>query len=395
MKIYDDLGVRPVINATGTVTRLGGASMPPEVLAAFHNAATTAVSLEELQAAAARRIAAATKTESGLVTSGASAALTLGATAILCRNDIGRMERLPDCTGFPHEFLVAREHRSGYDHAVRAAGAQLVDVGMNERVSGAGVRRTEAWEFAAAVTQKTAGILYTLTSDSCPSLAEVVAVGREHRLPVLVDAAAELPPVGNLYTIPATGADLVAFSGGKAIRGPQSTGILCGRRDLISSAAVQMLDMDDHPELWDPPPDLIDRSTLAGMPRHGIGRGLKVSKEEVVALLTALDLFQSGVWAAEKENHLRWIEDVRRELQPRAVRLTVETETTPEHSPVLFIDVTPTGRSAMEICRELRAGDPSVFVGHSRLHDEILTVNPVCLSETQLPDLIRQLRAAI
>src|SRR5438270_11721230 len=97
-------------------------------------------------------------------------------------------------------------------------------------------------------------------------------------------------PRHNLRSLPATGADLVAFSGGKAIRGPQATGILCGRRDLIGAAAVQLLDMDDHPELWDPPPDLIDKHRLAGLPRHGIGRGFKVSKEQIVALLTALRL---------------------------------------------------------------------------------------------------------
>ena len=113
-------------------------------------------------------------------------------------------------------------------------------------------------------------------------------------LPVLVDAAGELPPRRTCATIVATGADLVVFSGGKAIRGPQATGILCGRRDCIGAAALQMLDMDDHFELWEPPAELIDRSRLAGMPRHGIGRALKVSKEQIVALLTALKLFTSG-----------------------------------------------------------------------------------------------------
>src|SRR4029450_1504021 len=123
------------------------------------------------------------------------------------------------------------------------------------------------------------------------ALNEVVAVAHRHGLPVLVDAAGGLPPRAHLRTLPATGADLIAFSGGKAIRGPQATGILCGRRDLVGSAALQMLDMDDHFELWDPPPELIDRGRFRGLPRHGIGRALKVSKEQVVALLTALRLF--------------------------------------------------------------------------------------------------------
>src|SRR5205085_9075123 len=140
----------------------------------------------------------------------------------------------------------------------------------------------------------TAGGLYVLDAQSRPPLPEVVATAHARGVPVLVDAAGELPPRSNLRALLATGADLVAFSGGKAIRGPQATGILCGRRDLVGAAAVQMLDMDDHYELWEPPADLIDRAQLAGIPRHGIGRSLKVSKEQIVALLTALQLFTSG-----------------------------------------------------------------------------------------------------
>ena len=158
--------------------------------------------------------------------------------------------------------------------------------------SNAGVRRTELWEYESAITDRTAGIAYVLGAGSSPPLPEVAALAQRRELPLIVDAAAELPPRENLKRIPATGADLVAFSGGKAIRGPQSTGILCGRRELISAAALQMLDMDDHLELWDPPDSLIDRSHLRGIPRHGIGRGLKVSKEEIVALLTSLEMFR-------------------------------------------------------------------------------------------------------
>src|SRR5262245_55317486 len=128
MSIYDRFGVTPIINASGSVTRLGGAPMPPAVLQAFQEAAGESVSLEQLQAAASRRIAEVTGAEAGLVTAGSAAALTLGTAAILAGNDLGRMEKLPHCDGFPDEFIVAREQRSGYDHAVRAAGARLVEV---------------------------------------------------------------------------------------------------------------------------------------------------------------------------------------------------------------------------------------------------------------------------
>ena len=253
MSLFRELGLTPIINASGTVTRLGGAPMPQAVLDAFVAAAAETVPLEQLQASASQRIAEVTGAEAGLVTSGAAASLTLGAAAILAKWNIGRMERLPNCDGIPSEFVVAREHRNGYDHAVRAAGARLVEVGFNELVANAGVRRTETWEYEAAFGPATAGVLYGYSTSAQPPLDKVVECAHRHHLPVLVDAAAELPPRKNLTAIVATGADLVAFSGGKAIRGPQSTGILCGRREFVGSAALQMLDMDDHPELWDPP----------------------------------------------------------------------------------------------------------------------------------------------
>ena len=207
MSIYRQFGVEPIINATGTVTRLGGAPMPPAVLDAFHAAAQDAVSLEELQAAAGRKLAAVTQTEAGLVTAGSAAALTLGAAAILARHSYPRIEQLPHCDGNPCEFLVARDQRSGYDHAVRAAGAKLVDVGFNEVVSGAGVRRPEVWEYEAAITDQTAGVLYVQSNNSQPALQEVVRCAHAAGLPVLVDAAGELPPRSNLVDIPASGAD--------------------------------------------------------------------------------------------------------------------------------------------------------------------------------------------
>src|SRR6516164_8899690 len=163
MNIYERYGVTPIINASGSVTRLGGAPMPEAVLEAFHEAAGEAVSLERLQAAASTRIAELTGMEAGLVTAGSSAALTLGAAAILTGHDLAKMERLPHCDGFPHDFIIAREQRSGYDHAVRAAGARLVEVGFNEIVANAGVRRTEAWEFEAAFGPNTTGVVYVFS----------------------------------------------------------------------------------------------------------------------------------------------------------------------------------------------------------------------------------------
>src|SRR5438034_11542456 len=143
MSVFEAWGLEPIINASGAVTRLGGAPMPEAVLEAFCAAARESVPLDELQAVASRTLAEATGAEAGLVTSGAAAALTLGTAAMLTGYDLGRIERLPKCDGFPDEFIVAREQRNGYDHAVRASGAKLIEVGFHEPVAGAGVRRCE------------------------------------------------------------------------------------------------------------------------------------------------------------------------------------------------------------------------------------------------------------
>jgi seryl-tRNA(Sec) selenium transferase len=394
VSVYDDLGVRPIINASGSVTRLGGAPMPAEVIRAFAEAANEAVPLEQLQGAASRVIADITGAEAGLVTAGAAAALTLGTAGILTGFDPGRMERLPHCDGFPHEFVVAREQRNGYDHAVRAAGARLVEVGFHEIVANAGVRRTEAWEYEAAFGPQTAGVLYVHAPGSRPALAEVVAVAHRHGLPVLVDAAAELPPRRNLRDLIATGADLITFSGGKAIRGPQATGILCGRRDLVGSAALQMLDMDDHAELWEPPAELIDRNRISGMPRHGVGRGFKVSKEQIVALLTALRLFAAEAYDLIVAGYRPRLERLAAALRGLPVRCVIEDRSDGEAFPVLAIaiDEAALGRSATEVCRRLRAGAPPIYVGHGRLAEKQLVIHPMHLDDAKVEVLARRLR---
>jgi D-glucosaminate-6-phosphate ammonia-lyase len=396
MSIYETFGVEPIINCSGTITRLGGAIMPAEVLTAFNAAAAESVAIDHLQAAASRRIANVTGAEAGLVTAGSAAALTLGAAAILARLDLGRMESLPHCDGFPHHFVIAREHRSGYDHAVRAAGARFVEVGFQEIVSNAGVRRTEAWEYEAAFTNQTAGVVYVLGKDSQPPLNEVVACAHRHGLPVLVDAAGELPPRENLRDILAKGVDLVGFSGGKAIRGPQSTGLLCGRKDLITSATLQMLDMDEHFDLWAPAVDWIDKSQLKGIPRHGIGRALKVSKEEIVALLTALELFDSGAYDSEIPKMQERLERIVAGLAGLALRCSIKSSPDGQRYPLLTVKLDENhATTAFEACRALRAGSPPVYPSHGRLHENELIFNVLCVRDDQIETLISRLKAVL
>jgi len=396
MSIFEQWGVAPIINVAGAVTRLGGAPMPAAVLDAFAAAAAESVPLDELQGAASRVIAEVTGAEAGLVTAGAAAGLTLGAAAILTGFDLGRMERLPHAADFPCEFVVAREQRNGYDHAVRAAGARLVEVGFHEIVAGAGVRRAEAWEYEAAFGPRTAGVLYVYDAAGRPPLAEVVARAHRRNLPVLVDAAGELPPRSNLRDLVATGADLIVFSGGKAIRGPQATGILCGRRDLVGAAALQMLDMDDHFELWEPPAGLIARHLLPGLPRHGIGRGMKVSKEQIAALLTALRLFASGAYDREVVEKRRLLEQVASALEGLPVRCRLVVPADGQSLPLLEVALDEAlGRPALEVCRALRRGRPAVHVGQGRLAEGVLVLNPLHLNDERTAALVRRLRAEL
>jgi len=244
MSVYSDLGVKTVINAKGPATRLSGGIMRPEVSAAMAEASQSCVDIAELQAAASSVISDLTGAEAGYVASGASACLLIGAAATMTGLDPGKMARLPDSTGMKNECVMVRSQRNFYDHAIRAAGMRIIEVGLPDRYSGAGVRDAEGWEIDDAITERTAAVFYVADPQARPRLSEVVAVAHARGVPVIVDAAAQLPPQDNLKRFIAEGADLVAFSGGKAIGGPQASGILAGKRDLVMSAALQHLDLD-------------------------------------------------------------------------------------------------------------------------------------------------------
>src|SRR5262249_21806708 len=214
-----------------------------------------------------------------------------GTAACVTGLDPARMNRLPDTEGLPNEVVMARSQRNFYDRALRQVGVRLVEVGIPDRFSGAGVRDAEPWEFEAAITSRTVALFWVAQRNSEPTLPAVVEVARRHHLPVIVDAAGPPPPAENLTRFIAQGADLVAISGGKAIGGPQASGILAGQRDLVQAAALQQLDQDEFFETWNPPPALFDKHRLPGLPHHGIGRVAKVGKEEIVGLMVALELY--------------------------------------------------------------------------------------------------------
>jgi D-glucosaminate-6-phosphate ammonia-lyase len=383
--IFETLGVQPIINLAGTSTRLGGALMTEEVISAMVEASADSVAMVELQAVGSELIAAMTGAEAGYVTSGAAAGLTLATAACLAGLDVGRIEVLPDTNGnMPNQVIIAREHRNGYDHAIRAAGAKLVEVGMNEILSGAGVRAAEAWEFEIAIGAETAAIAYVARPGSAPPLEEVVAIARQHRVPVIVDAASQLPPVQNLRSFIDKGADLVVFSGGKALRGPQNTGIIAGRRELIASVALQNLDLDETFEIWDPPRSLIPKDELRGLPRHGVGRGFKVSKEAVVGLLTALRLFTPEKCKSDAQQLGDYLDRIANGLADvPGVRAERVSRPDPEMLPILHITIDRKADSpdALDIARQLKAGSPPIYVNESLLRQGTLVLNAMNLND--------------
>jgi D-glucosaminate-6-phosphate ammonia-lyase len=381
--VYERLGVRTIVNAAGMLTRLGGSRMRPEVVAAMAEAAASLVRIDELQAAAGAIIARHTGAEAGYVTNGASGGLMLAAAACLAGLDPARMERLPDTRGIPHEVIIARSHRSGYDHALRAVGARLVEVGLPDPLP---------WEVEAAISPRTVAIAFTAGFGRL-DLATVCELAHRHGLPVIVDAAAELPPASNLRAFNAAGADLVVFSGGKAIGGPQASGILCGRRELIASAALQHWDLDVLWELFDPPAELVERDLLPGVPNHGVCRGCKVGKEEIVGLVTALEFYVSQ----DHEALLRGWEALTRTIAEDLADLSgvaVSLDRRPSGVPCVGLawSGADAGRKAVAVARALKEGDPSVHLVENDALQGRLTINPVNLTADEAKALVRQVR---
>lgn len=376
MSIYERFGVTTIVNAAGAKSRLGGVGLHPEVVEAMADAAQGSIDMAELEAAASAVIARITGAEAGYVTSGAASGLTLAAAACIAGDDPAAIDRLPHTDGMRNEILIARTHRNSYDHAWRAAGARLVDVGVDDRVAGSGMRGIEGWEYEACIGPKTAAIAYVANRHDDPPLEDVVAVARRHGLPVIVDAAAQLPPVSNLRAFVARGADLVSFSGGKAIQGPQASGVLCGRADLIRAVLLSHLDMDQPLRTWSPPPALFPRGLSKPLPRHGLGRSLKAGKEQIVGLLVALERFVARDEASTIRDRASTLDAVEQRIEACAgLRRTREHA----HGTVKLHLACGSADRAWALLTHLEGQRPSVTVDPSLAHVGTLTVDPLGL----------------
>jgi L-seryl-tRNA(Ser) seleniumtransferase len=388
-----ELGLRPMINASGPNTRSGGHRMHPAVIEAMAWAGSVHLPIDELQVQAGNLIAEVTGAEAGYVTAGASAGLTLAAAACIAGLDIAAMSRLPDATGLRNEIVVQRGHRNGYDRALRAAGARLIDIG-DLGYPGGGM--TQAWQIRAAIDAGTAAVACPVQAGpGLVPLEEVVAVAREAGVPVIVDAAAALPPAGNLRRFIDIGADLVVFSGGKAIGGPQGTGIICGRTDLIRSIALQHQDLITDERTWSGR-RLIEDGVLAGMPANGIGRSMKVGRESIVGLMVALRRFVAADHEAEADRQLRLLRRIAEQLEGSVaypVEIVVGAATQPFPSLLIHVGGASAADSAADIVLAAARGDPPVQLGQMRLSEGIVTVLASTLADDEADAVAERLLA--
>ena len=324
--IYTRIGVRPFINLTGTLTINGGALMLREAREAAHQAAEYAVDIDELMEKAGARIAELIGCEAAIVTSGAAAALSHATAACLAGTDPELMQQLPDLTGLRDEVIMPRESRNVYDHAFRSWGTRIIEVDSLEALHAALGPRTAL--VAILGTGEARGV----------RLEEAAAAAHKAGVPVIVDAAAELPRRPDPYL--SRGADLVAYSGGKSMRGPQCAGLLLGRKDLVWAAFMN------------------------GAPHHAVGRMMKVGKEEIMGMVAAVEVLLTRGIDADYRQWKSWLKEISDIVsQVPGVRTTMHEPAGASPYPTMNIEWDPqqVGITAGEVYDKLLAGEPRIM----------------------------------
>jgi D-glucosaminate-6-phosphate ammonia-lyase len=326
-QVYTRIGVRPFINLTGTLTINGGALMLPEAREACHQAADYAVDIDELMEKAGARIAELIGCEAAIVTSGAAAALSHATAACVVGTDPELMQQLPNLTGLRDEVIMPRESRNVYDHAFRSWGARVIEVDTVDA-------------FHAALGPRTAmvAVLGTGEARGPLRLEAIVAAARKMGVPVIVDAAAEIPRRPDPYL--ARGADLVAYSGGKTMRGPQCAGLLLGRKDLVWAAFMN------------------------GAPHHAVGRMMKVGKEEIMGMVAAVEVLMSRGMDGDFRRWKGWLQEISHAVtQVPGVRTTPREPAGASPYPTMVIEWDPAqvGITAGEVYDQLLEGEPRIM----------------------------------
>jgi D-glucosaminate-6-phosphate ammonia-lyase len=358
--IYQRIGVRPIINGRGPTTAVSGSLMEPETLAAMAEAAKSFVAIEDLNCAVGRRIAEVTGAEAGYVACGSAAAMALAVAACIAGTDLVRIDALPDSDGFPNEIVMHRAHRIPYDRMYRNGGGRLVLIGTWEK--------TDPAELAEAITDRTAAIAFNRSQYCGPGalpFEQVVEIAHARNIPVIVDAASTLPPVNHLRIWIERGADLVIYSGGKGIRGPQETSLVAGRADLIDAVRAN------------------------GSPNAAVGRGGKVSKESMVGLLVALERFLVHDHDADYRRHVAQANRLVAGLEGRAdLRLTRNDDVSEWPAPVIGIYPVDNRWNHRHVAQALIDGEPSIHLDPLR---DRLQINTQWLEDDQIDVILRRL----
>ncbi len=388
LNLYHELGVRRVINACSTATHLGGSIVDPRVMDAMKDAAGQYVIMMELQDHASGEIAKLVGSEAAMITAGATSSLQLGAAACLLLGSgledhtllpyerlqpidgpwKSLIQRLPDTTGMRNEVVLQRTHRNPYEFAYTSIGCKIRYAGTEERCT--------VKELEEVITDNTCLIAFSAHRESrgvC--LDETVKIGKKHDIPVLVDAAGSVLPRSNLKKFARSGADLVAVSGGKQIKGPNDTGILYGRHDLIEMAKLQ------------------------AAPFNGLGRGMKVDRTQMVGLLVALRLFLGVTPEEEKaefaswSNRAQWVVNELKEIK----EITSAEVVAPEPWNVRAMVAFDESISARELAFNLRKLDPSIWVETSMTGkmDNRIGIAFDCLNEGEEKEIVDALRARL
>ena len=347
MGVYEQLGVKKMINAVGNGTAIGGSIMRPEVLAAMEEASHSFVRLPELLEKAGQRIAKLAGVEAAYIASGAAAGVTIAVAACMTGKDIAKVHQLPNTEGMKDQVIMQVMQRNFYELMIRLAGAKLVEIGL--------ANQTNSWHLEPAINDRTAAIVHFCAYSPEPDLPieEVIEIAHKRNVPVIVDAAAEFPPFSNLRRFADMGADLTIFSGGKGIRGPQPTGLILGRKDLIEAC------------------------TMNANPNHGVGRPDKVGKEEIIGLVTAMELVsveevlqaeldgweQQTAYMVEALSSIRGVQCYRRLAPQTSVQAT--SGVSPEGVPLTHVewDSQVIAKSAGQVVQELADGTPGIFAG--------------------------------
>ncbi|MCL4850022.1 MAG: aminotransferase class V-fold PLP-dependent enzyme [Bryobacteraceae bacterium] len=361
--IYTRIGVKPFINLTATYTINGGALTLPEVKRAMDEASRYSVNLDELMEKVGARLAELMGAEAAIVTSGCAAALAHSTAAAIAGADPEKMQRLPHLDGMRDQVIMPKQSRNAYDHAFRSPGATIVEIDTAE-------------EFHNALSDRVAlvAVLGTGEPKGRIRLEEMVAAAHKRGIPVIVDAAAELPFTPNPYL--SRGADLVAYSGGKFLRGPQCAGILLGRKDLVQAA-------------W-----------LNSSPHHAFGRSMKVGKEEIMGMLAAIEVWKNSYdLKAEYREWESWFQDISAAVtKVGGVSTRVLPPAGASPFPVMEVSWDPArvGLTAGEVGQQLLDGEPRIM-SHAEGEGHSFIIRPVAIQRgdhktvaARLAEILRQ-----